>query len=74
MAGKIEQVTVREMYNALGKAIKEGHGNKYLLCGCDNEGNGYYGCFCTISPMPECCMDLVTDSQVMDADKLMIIG
>lgn len=74
MAKKITQVTVKEMYQALGKAIKEGHGNRYLVCGDDNEGNGYHGVFFHLTPMPESCMDLVSDSQIMRPEQLMIIG
>lgn len=71
---KINQVTVLEMYHALFKAIQEGHGDKYLVISDDNEGNGYHGCFYHISPMEPGTIDLVSDSQVMDPEKLMIIG
>lgn len=71
---KITQVTVQEMYNALGKAISEGNGNKYLVVSDDNEGNGYHGCFYHLSPLEPGTIDLVSDSQIMDPNKLMIIG
>lgn len=71
---KITQVTVLQMYQALAKEIKKGNGNKYLVVSDDNEGNGYHGCFYHISPMEPETIDLVTDLQVLDPDKLMIIG
>ena len=74
MAKKITQVTVKEMYQALGKAIKEGDGDKYLVCASDIEGNSYYGVFCHLTPMPAYCIDFLSDSQIMDHNKLMIIG
>lgn len=71
---KITQVTVQEMYNALGAEIKKGNGNKYLVAAGDNEGNSYHGVFFHITPMTKDNMELLGDSQIMDPDKLMIIG
>lgn len=71
---KNTQVTVLQMYQSLQKAIKEGHGSKYLVLSDDNEGNGYHGCFYGISPLEPGTIELVSDSQIMDPNKLMIIG
>lgn len=71
---KITQVTVLQMYQSLQKAISEGNGNKYLVVSDDNEGNGYHGCFYHLSPLEPGTIDLVSDSQVTDPNKLMIIG
>lgn len=71
---KITQITVLQMYKYLETAIAEGNGDKYLVVSDDNEGNGFHGCFYGITPMDSESMDLVSDSQVNDSNKLMIIG
>lgn len=74
MANKITQVTVKEMYEQLKKAVAEGHGDKYLIAANDNEGNGYHGVFYHYSPAEECIKDMISDSQITDTSKLIIIG
>lgn len=71
---KIKQITIKDLYLALSKEIKKGNGNKYLVAADDNEGNGYHGVFFCVSEFDESMADLVSDSQVTDPDKLMILG
>jgi len=71
---KITQVTVKQMHQYLQQAIAEGNGDKYLIVSDDNEGNGYHGCFYGVSPVDSEITIQVYDTQVMDPDKLMIIG
>lgn len=74
MANNITQVTVREMCEQLKKAVADGHGDKYLITANDNEGNGFHGVFFHYSPAEEGIEDLISDSQVTDISKLIIIG
>ena len=74
MSDKITQVTVGEMCEQLKKAVAEGHGDKYLIAANDNEGNGFHGVFFHYSPAEEGIEDLISDSQVTDISKLIIIG
>lgn len=36
-------IKVKELYKLLGKAIKEGHGDKFVYLSSDDEGNDYHG-------------------------------
>lgn len=73
---KVQQVTVKEMYMALGKAIKNGDGDKYLIAANDNEGNGYHGVFYHISTCEQCGVTPsdISDSMIKDVNNLMVIG
>ena len=43
-------ISVNELYKALEKEIKRGNGNKGILVGMDDEGNGFRPMFYLISP------------------------
>lgn len=70
----ITQVTVEQLFIALGKEIEKGNGGKYLIAADDNEGNGYHGVFFLISSAENLYEDMISDSQVCDKSMLMIIG
>jgi len=71
---KITQITVEQLFMALGKEIERGNGGKYLIASDDNEGNGYHGVFFLIDSAKDVDEYMISDSQVTDKSKLMIIG
>lgn len=78
MATKIEQITVAELYMMCQQQIKAGNGGKYIIVSDDNEGNGYHGMFFGLTPIKGetkgCIGEMISDSQVEDIDKLIILG
>lgn len=70
----MEQITVKQMHAALAREIKKGNGDKMLITGNDNEGNGYHGVFFTITDADDIKTFLISDSITNDVSKLMIIG
>lgn len=71
---KITQVTVEQLFMALGKEIEKGNGNKYLIAADDNEGNGYHGVFHLIEDANDIDDWMIGDTQVSDKSQLMVIG
>lgn len=39
------QITVKELLELCREQVKRGNGNKVIVVGDDNEGNGYHGLF-----------------------------
>lgn len=56
----MEQLTVKKLKIFCDKAIKEGHGDKYIVVADDNEGNVYHGMFYGFSD----AMEMEADAQV----------
>lgn len=70
----MKQMQVKDLYECCKKQIEKGNGDKYIAVADDNEGNGYHGMFFGFSEDVEDYIDLVNDSQIIDADKLIILG
>jgi hypothetical protein len=70
----MEQIKVKELYELCKAQIEKGNGDKYIVVADDNEGNGYHGMFFGFSEDVEDYIDLINDSQIIDADKLIILG
>ena len=45
----MDQIKLKDLYQACKKLMKEGHGEKSLVVAADNEGNGYHGMFFTLT-------------------------
>jgi hypothetical protein len=70
----MEQIKVKELYELCKAQIEKGNGDKYIVVADDNEGNGYHGMFFGFSEDVEDYIDLINDSQIIAADKLIILG
>lgn len=70
----MEQIKVKELYELCKAQIDKGNGDKYIVVADDNEGNGYHGMFFGFSEDVEDYINLINDSQIIDADKLIILG
>lgn len=46
----MEEITLKDLYESIGNAIKE-HGNKKILVADDDEGNGYHPIYFAVTPM-----------------------
>ena len=74
------QLTVKELYEELAKAVREGHGDKILAVADDTEGNSYHGMFYSIITDPDEIKQNIEysnglhDSQEKDPTKIAILG
>jgi len=74
----MNQLTVRDLANQLAEAVRDGYGDKIIVVGDDNEGNGYHGLFYGLTVHDvEGITDngeLIYDSVTTDTQKLVILG
>lgn len=74
------QLTVRELYEDLGRAVKAGYGNRVLVLADDTEGNSYHGMYYSLIVDPVDIEQLINgsnglcDSQEKDPTKIAILG
>lgn len=74
------QITVKELYEALGVLVRNGEGNKKVITADDNEGNGYHGIYYSVTAEPKDVKECINfsnglyDSQEEDPNNLVIIG
>ena len=45
----MDQIKLKDLYQACKKLMKKDHGEKSLVLAADNEGNGYHGMFFTLT-------------------------
>lgn len=73
----MKQLTLKELFNLIALAIKEGNGDKKVIISNDNEGNGYHGLFYGVTKidgeMANAIKGLVEDSDT-DINNLVILG
>lgn len=70
-------ITVKQLLEACKKQVEKGNGNKVILVGDDNEGNGYHGLgflFTDDKEFIEEIIDDVYDTSETDPKKLIILG
>lgn len=70
----MEQMQIKDLYECCKEQMDKGNGDKYIVVADDNEGNGYHGMFFGFTENVEDCIDLINDSQIIDANKLIILG
>lgn len=78
----MNQLTLKELYNKIGKALKNNPswGDKLVITGDDNKGNSYHGVYYGVTGDPEAIQEILevsnglTDSQTEDVSKIVIIG
>ena len=74
----MKQLTVRDLANQLAEAVRDGYGDKLIIVGDDNEGNGYHGLFygLTVGDIVSITEngELIYDSVTKDLRKLVILG
>lgn len=73
----MKQLTLKELFNLIALAIKEGNGDKKVIISNDNERNGYHGLFYGVTEIDDKMADaidgLMEDSDT-DINNLIIIG
>jgi len=74
------QLTIKELYEELANAVREGYGDRILVAADDLEGNSYHGVYYSlvvddskIESLIECSNGLY-DSQETDPTKIAILG
>ena len=74
----MEQVKLKDLYEACKKAMKAGMGEKSLVVAADNEGNRYHGMFYTLLPITKENVDdfrgLVYDNNENDLLNAIVVG
>lgn len=78
----MEQMTVEKLWMELGNLMKldRKNANKKVVLADDNEGNGFHGCFYSITSDPKVVRDTIKcscglyDSVETDPNKIIIIG
>lgn len=70
----MEQLKIKDLYEVLKEEMAKGNGDKYVITGDDNEGNGYHGMYFKATPAEELDGELIYDSQEKDLSKIICIG
>lgn len=74
------QMTVKKLFGELSSLMLEGKGDLKIVLADDNEGNGYHGCFYSITSDPKAVKENIEasnglyDSQEENYNKIVIIG
>lgn len=72
------QLTVKDLLALCQQEIEKGNGDRKILLGDDNEGNGYHGLFFGFTEFEEAeqnYMDgLMYDTQERDCKKILLLG
>lgn len=66
----METVTVKELHQMLGKAIKKGKGDRNVVLSRDDEGNGYHYMFYHLTEVNE----ELAEEFGLDAENDIIVG
>jgi hypothetical protein len=69
----MDQITVKELLELCEQAIKDGHGDKYIVVADDNEGNGYHGLYYGFGEIDE-NFDDIYDSKHNSPDDTITLG
>ena len=70
----MKQLQVKDLYEVLKKEMAKGNGDKYVITGDDNEGNGYHGMYFKATDGKELDGNLIYDSQEEDLNNIVCIG
>lgn len=71
----MEQIKVKQLYELCKAQVEKGNGDKYIVVADDNEGNGYHGMFFGFTDKNiEDILDLISETEVDDYNKLIILG
>lgn len=70
----MKQLKVKQLYELCKTQVEKGNGDKYIAVADDNEGNGFHGMFFGFTEEVEGCINLINDSQIIDVNKLIILG
>lgn len=69
-----KQMTVKQLYALCAEQIKKGNGNKTIVVGDDNEGNGYHGMFFGFTEDVAEFVGDIYDSVSNDPKEIIILG
>lgn len=72
----MKQITVNELLKMCQQEVANGNGDRAIVIGDDNEGNGYHGMFFGFTKIEEEDKKyyLISDSQEYDINKILILG
>lgn len=74
----MEQIKLKELFEACRVLMKAGHGEKSLVISDDNEGNGYHGMFYTLTVITPENVDgfvgLIDDNNEADIHNIIVVG
>lgn len=76
----MEQMTVHQLFLELMSLVNKGQGNKKVILADDSEGNGFHGCFYSITSDPITVKETIANSNGLvesneeDPNNLIIIG
>lgn len=74
----MKQIKLKDLHKHCCKLMKEGHGEKSLVLSDDNEGNGYHGCFFTLTVVTPENKDgfigLIGDNTESDLENIIVVG
>lgn len=72
------QMTVEQLFLELKELVDKGQGNKKVILSDDTEGNGFHGCYYSVTSDPkdvkENAEGCIYESQTEDYNDLVIIG
>lgn len=76
----MEQMTVQKLFLELKELVEKGQGDKKVVLADDNEGNGFHGCYYSITSTPKEVKSTIEisnglyDSQTKNYNDIVIIG
>ena len=69
-----KQMTVKQLYILCAEQVKKGNGDKMIVIGDDNEGNGYHGMFFGFTEDAAEFVNDIYDSVSTDPKEIIILG
>lgn len=74
----MEQIRLKDLYEACKRHMKAGHGDRSLVVAADNEGNFYHGMFYTLTLITPENADgfagLIGDNAEPDINNIIVVG
>lgn len=74
----MEQIKLKELFEACRVLMKAGYGEKSLVMSDDNEGNGYHGMFYTLTVITPENVDgfvgFIDDNNEADIHNIIVVG
>ena len=74
----MQQIKLKDLYEACKRQMEAGNGEKSLVVSGDNERNHYYGMFYTLTPITaenkEGFQGLIYDNNEMSLENIIVVG
>lgn len=69
-----KQITVKQLMQFCKEQVIKGNGDKMIVVGDDNEGNGYHGMFFGFTEEVDEFVDEIYDSVSTNPEEIIILG